>query len=43
MSPNLTRGLIAFLLGFGLMGCAQMIQKELFGCRQNPNQAVCPK
>jgi hypothetical protein len=43
MSSNIIAGLVAFLLGFGLMGCANTIQKELFGCKQSPNSAYCPK
>ena len=43
MSNNVAAGLVAFLLGFGLMGCANQIQKQMFGCKQSPNSVYCPR
>lgn len=34
------QAIIAFLIGFGLMGC---LQQTLFGCRESPNYKYCPK
>jgi hypothetical protein len=39
---NIMAGITALILGFCLMGCAQLLQKHALGCKQSTH-VLCPK
>jgi hypothetical protein len=41
MSNTAIAGITAFLLGFCLMSCTEILQEKMFGCKQSPSQ-YCP-